>query len=68
VTTWINVEDRLPESKPDMWSDPVIALADNGHIFELRCQGTYWQRSSAFIESGASKVICWIPFPEFSKQ
>lgn len=61
--SWISVEDRLPESKPGMWSDPVIALADNGEIFELSCMSTYWNRSSAFIDSGAEKVIAWMPFP-----
>lgn len=61
---WIDVGDRLPESKPDMWSEPVIALADNMKIFELSCMGSYWQRSKAFVDSGAQKVICWIPFPK----
>jgi len=60
---WIDVNERLPESNPDTWSDPVIALADNMEIFQLSCMGTYWQRSEAFVKSGAQKVIAWIPFP-----
>lgn len=68
MAEWISVEDGLPESKPDTWSDPVIALADNGEIFQLSCMGAYWQRSSAFVDSGATKVVGWIPFPGFSKQ
>jgi hypothetical protein len=61
---WIDAEDRLPESEPDTWSHPVIALADNFEIFELSCMGNYWQRSKAFVDSGAEKVICWIPLPK----
>ncbi|WP_348971551.1 hypothetical protein, partial [Escherichia coli] len=53
---WINVEHRLPESKEGMWSKEVIALTDTGDVFKLSCMGSYWQRTKAFIDSGASKV------------
>lgn len=63
---WISVEDRLPESAKDKWSEEVIALSDTGDVFKLTCIGTYWQRTQAFIESGSSKVTHWIPmeYPE----
>ncbi|EIP3276427.1 DUF551 domain-containing protein [Escherichia coli] len=58
---WINVEHRLPESKEGMWSKEVIALTDTGEVFKLSCMGSYWQRTKAFIDSGASKVTHWMP-------
>lgn len=63
---WINVDDRLPESKEGRWSDEVIALGDSGDIFKLSCMGSYWQRSKAFIESGSTKITHWMPliYPE----
>lgn len=47
-----------------MWSKDVIALSDTGDVFRLACQGEYWQRTSAFVESGSEKVVAWMPFPE----
>ncbi|MTI72574.1 MAG: DUF551 domain-containing protein [Stenotrophomonas sp.] len=58
---WISVKDRLPESSGGQWSADVIALCDNGEVFRLACQGDYWQRSAAFIESGADRVTHWMP-------
>lgn len=39
----------------------VIALTDTGDVFKLSCMGSYWQRTKAFIDSGASKVTHWMP-------
>jgi hypothetical protein len=50
-----------PESKEGMWSKEVIALTDTGDVFKLSCMGSYWQRTKAFIDSGASKVTHWMP-------
>jgi len=61
---WISVEDQLPWSEQDMWSEPVIALADNGEVFRLSCMGTYWQRRDSFIASGAEKITHWMPLLE----
>ncbi|EJJ4490655.1 DUF551 domain-containing protein [Salmonella enterica] len=58
---WISVDVSLPESKEGIWSKEVIALTDTGDVFKLSCMGSYWQRTKAFIDSGASKVTHWIP-------
>lgn len=58
---WISVEERLPESKKDRWSVEVIALSDTGGVFKLTCMGTYWQRTQAFVDSGAEKITHWMP-------
>jgi hypothetical protein len=58
---WISVDDRLPESKKDRWSAEVIALSDTGDVFKLTCMGTYWQRTQAFVDSGAEKITHWMP-------
>ena len=64
---WVSVGNKLPESQKDQWSDPVIALADNGEIFKLSCMGSYWQRSGAFVDSGAQEITDWMPIPEMPK-
>ncbi|QKJ88025.1 DUF551 domain-containing protein [Paramixta manurensis] len=61
VRKWISVERQLPESKEGQWSKEVIALSDTGDVFKLSCMGSYWQRTTAFIESGSSKVTHWMP-------
>nr|DAZ40035.1 MAG TPA: Protein of unknown function (DUF551) [Caudoviricetes sp.] len=58
---WISVDERLPESKEGQWSKEVIALSDTGDVFKLSCMGTYWQRTTAFIESSSSKITHWMP-------
>lgn len=58
---WINVDDELPKSKPDMWSKDVIALGDSGDIFRLACMGDYWQRTEEFVKSGSTKITHWTP-------
>lgn len=60
-TGWIFCEDRLPFSNPDKWSEPVAAVSDLGEVFQLSCMGTYWQRSRAFVDSGAAKIVKWMP-------
>ena len=57
---WISVDERLPESKEGKWSKEVIALSDTGDVFKLSCMGSYWQRTTAFIESGSSKITHWM--------
>lgn len=61
MSEWISVEERLPESTNTTWSKEVIALCDNGRVFALACMGGYWQRSNAFVESGAERVTHWKP-------
>ncbi|MCU1787741.1 DUF551 domain-containing protein [Pectobacterium polaris] len=58
---WISVDDLLPESQKDTWSKDVIALSDSGDVFRLACMGDYWQRTQAFIDSGANKITHWMP-------
>ncbi|ANN86175.1 DUF551 domain-containing protein [Enterobacter phage Tyrion] len=58
---WISVDERLPESKEGQWSKDVIALSDSGDVFKLAFMGGYWQRTQAFIDSGATKVTHWMP-------
>lgn len=58
---WISVDERLPESKEGQWSEEVIALSDTGDVFKLSCMGSYWQRTTAFIESGSTKITHWMP-------
>ena len=64
MSEWINVKDRLPESLPNRWSAPVIAMSDTGEVFRLSCNGTYWQRTNAFIESDSLEVTHWMPLNE----
>lgn len=64
MSEWISAENRLPESTGEQWSQDVIALCDNGEVFRLACMGDYWQRSAAFIESGATRVTHWMPLPD----
>ncbi len=61
MSDWVDVEECLPENEPGMWSGPVIALADNGEIFRLACMGGCWQRTKAFVDSGATEVTHWMP-------
>lgn len=63
-TGWIFCEDRLPFSEQDKWSVPVAAVSDFGEVFMLSCMGTYWQRSRAFVDSGATKIIKWMPLED----
>lgn len=58
---WISCNERMPENQNGKYSDPVIALADSGQVFTLSCMGNYWQRTRAFIDSGATKVTHWQP-------
>lgn len=63
---WISVDERLPEHQNGKWSKDVIALSDSGDVFRLACMGSYWQRTQAFIDSGATKITHWMPliYPE----
>jgi hypothetical protein len=61
---WISCSERLPESTAETWSKDVIALSDTGDVFRLACQGSYWQRTKAFIQSGSEKVTHWQPLPQ----
>lgn len=58
--TWISSKTP-PVNEDGKWSETVIALADNYQVFSLACMDGHWQRTSAFIDSGATKVIGWIP-------
>lgn len=58
---WISVDDHPPENQKDRWSKDVIALSDTGDVFRLACMGGSWQRTQAFIDSGATKVTHWMP-------
>lgn len=58
---WISVDDHHPENQEGKWSNDVIALSDNGDVFRLACMGGYWQRTQAFIDSGATKITHWMP-------
>lgn len=60
---WIKCSDRLPKSNINYWSEEVIALSNLGDVFILSCMGEYWQRSSKFIDSGATKITHWMPLP-----
>ena len=64
MSKWIKCNERMPCCEPGRWSKDVIALSDTGGVFRLACQGEYWQRTSAFVESGSEKVVAWMPFPE----
>lgn len=61
MSGWILVEDRLPESSPALWSEPVIALMMSGDIFRASCMGKHWQRLSAMEDE--DQVIAWMPVP-----
>ena len=68
MSEWISVEDRLPESKPEKWSNPVIALCDCGMVYRLSyfngVDGGCWQRTQSFADNASKKVIKWMEFPE----
>ncbi|MEX1839115.1 DUF551 domain-containing protein [Enterobacter cloacae] len=61
LTDWISVDDHNPENREGRWSEDVIALSDTGDVFRLACMGGYWQRTQAFIDSGATKITHWMP-------
>lgn len=58
---WVSVDDHTPENQEGRWSEDVIALSDTGDVFRLACMSGYWQRTQAFIDSGATKVTHWMP-------
>jgi len=58
---WIYCSDKMPECLPDKWSAPVAAVSDLGDVFQLSCMGSYWQRTRAFVDSGATKIVKWMP-------
>lgn len=62
---WVACAERLPESKPGMmWSKEVAAVTNLGDVFKLSCMGDYWQRTSEFVDSGATSITHWISLPE----
>ena len=62
---WIKCTERLPESEPYTWSKPVAAISNLGDVFQLKCMGDYWQRSAAFVDSGAHEITHWMPLPDY---
>jgi len=62
---WIKCTERLPESEPYTWSKPVAAISNLGDVFQLKCMGDYWQRSAAFVDSGAQEITHWMPLPDY---
>lgn len=62
MSEWILAAERMPESKPGLWSEPVIVLMASGDIFRASCMGEYWQRLSA-MEAG-DEVQAWMPIPK----
>lgn len=61
---WVACSERMPESKPGkMWSKEVAAVTNLGDVFKLSCMGDYWQRTSEFVDSGATSITHWIPLP-----
>lgn len=66
MSEWIDCRVELPKNLEGHWSKEVIALSDSGDVFRLACMGGYWQRTKAFIDSGATKITHWMPleYPE----
>jgi len=64
MSQWISVDESLPENKPGLWSSDVIAMSDEFEVFRLSCMDGYWQRTRAFIESGSTRILYWMPMPE----
>lgn len=64
MSGWIKCIDRMPENNPGRWSEKVVAVSDLGDVFKLSAMGGYWQRSSAFVESGAESITHWQPLPD----
>lgn len=63
MSKWIKCSERLPESKCGCWSKEVAAVSNLGDVFKLSCMGDYWQRSKAFVDSGAEEITHWISLP-----
>lgn len=61
MSEWILASEKLPESLPNTWSEPVIALMLSGDILKLSCMGEYWQRPAAMED--CDKVLAWMPIP-----
>lgn len=59
---WIECKERMPESKPGLWSEDVIVLMQDGEIFSASAMGDYWQRKEVMIEHG--EVVAWMPIPD----
>jgi hypothetical protein len=60
---WIDCRVKLPDGAKGIWSNEVAAVSNLGDVFKLSCMGGYWQRTAAFIESGATSITHWIPLP-----
>ncbi len=61
MSEWILASEKLPDSKPGTWSEPVIALTWSGDILKISCMGDYWQRPAAMDEGDS--VLAWMPIP-----
>lgn len=64
MSAWIKCSESVPENSPGKWSAPVAAVSNLGDVFQLSCIDGYWQRTKAFVESGATEVVKWLPLPE----
>jgi len=62
MAEWILAAERMPESEPGLWSQPVIVLMASGDIFKASCMGDYWQRLS--IMEPEDSVQAWMPIPK----
>jgi hypothetical protein len=61
---WIPCSVAMPHNEPGLWSKEVVALSNLGDVFKLSAMGGYWQRTQAFVDSGASSVTHWMALPD----
>jgi hypothetical protein len=59
LTRWIPVSERMPESEKHTWSNPVLALCENGRVYTICCMGDYWERRSEMVKESAGHVLAW---------
>lgn len=64
MSGWIKCSERMPENFPGRWSKEVSAVSNLGDLFKISSMDGYWQRSRAFVESGATSITHWMPLPE----
>lgn len=60
---WIDCPVKNPENQTGLWSEEVAEVSNLGDVFKLSCMDGYWQRTTEFIDSGATSITHWMPLP-----
>jgi hypothetical protein len=69
MSDWIDVEERMPDTKENVWSEKMLVLCDQGMVWRLSYYKYNdgfgcWQRPDAFVSAGSKRVCKWKESPE----